>query len=391
MILIGGVAAGPALSIDSYLPAFPAIAKEFGASPSAVQLTLTTFFVGMILGMVVAGPLSDRFGRKPPLVIGLAMLSLASLACALAPSVEFMIGARFVQGAAAATGMALQAAVVRDIAHGARASRLLASLMLVTMAAPIIAPLIGSNFLLLGSWRWIFVALAAYGAIWCGLVSVCIHETLPPERQRRGSLAKHLREYKVLVRDRSLLAVGLAAGLVSGAFYVYLSGSSPVLQGVYGVSPQAYGVLFAINAIGVALAAQSNRLILRRRSVEQAMKLGLAVAAIAGASLVAAIAIGGLGLLGVLIPLFVIVGACGQIYPNAIALGMAGHPDLAGGASSLLSLMQIGLGAALAPLAGIGGARSALPMAIAIGALAISAPIVFRIVGGSNERRIAGP
>jgi MFS transporter, DHA1 family, multidrug resistance protein len=382
LVILGGVAAGAPLAIDSYLPAFPSIAHDFDASAAAVQFTLTTFFVGMLVGLLLVGPLSDALGRRPPLLTGLALFSAASLACALAPSVHLLAVARVFQGAAVGTGMALESAIVRDVSAGRTAARHLATILLVSMLAPILAPLIGSQVLQVASWRWLFIGLAIYGVVWCIVTAIAFDETLPAARRRRATLVCTLGMYWGLLSNRLFLGYSLPAGLIGAAFFAYLAGSSLVLQDAYGLSPQMFGLVFALNAVGLSAAAQFNRLLHRWFTLQAVMLGGLLAAAASGIVLLIAVAGGAFGLAGVLVPLFLLVSALGLIYPNALALAMNDHPGLAGGASSIMNLLQIGLGAAVAPIAGISGGDSGLSLAIVVAALAVAAPVTFLLLAG---------
>ena len=238
IVVLGSVNAIGPLSIDMYLPAFPEITRALDTSASSVQLTLTACVAGLALGQLVFGPLSDRLGRKRLLVGAMLIYAVASLLCASAPSIGPLIALRFVQGLAGAGGIVIARAVVRDLHTGAAAVRLFSSLMLVTGLAPILAPVLGGQLLALTSWEGIFITLAVLSALIAALAAVGLQETLPPERRSTAGLGRTVRTMGALLRDRSFLGHGLASGLTFGALFAYISGSSFVLQGIYGLSPQ---------------------------------------------------------------------------------------------------------------------------------------------------------
>jgi DHA1 family bicyclomycin/chloramphenicol resistance-like MFS transporter len=381
VIVLGAVNAIGPLSIDMYLPAFPGIAHGLHTSASAVQLTLTACVAGLALGQLVIGPVSDRLGRRGPLLAAMTTYSAASILCSIAPSIAVLLGLRFLQGLAGAGGVVIARAVVRDLHSGAAAVRLFSSLMLVTGLAPILAPLAGAQILAHASWRGIFVVLTVLSALIAVIVLVGLRETLPPERRSDHGLRTTLRTMRGLLRDRWFLCHGLAGGLGFGALFAYISGSSFVLQGIYGVSPQLYSLLFAMNGLGLIAGSQVNARIVGRFGPARLLLAGLTAIAIAAASLFAVVVIGGLGVWAVLIPMFVIVSSLSFVMPNATALALADHADVAGTASALLGVMQFLIGALVAPLVGAGGTDSAVPMATVMTMIAVLALAVRRAAG----------
>jgi DHA1 family bicyclomycin/chloramphenicol resistance-like MFS transporter len=264
IVVLGSVNAIGPLSIDMYLPAFPEIARALDTSASAVQLTLTACVAGLALGQLLFGPLSDRLGRRLPLIVAMLTYSLASLLCASASSVGMLIGLRFVQGLAGAGGIVIARAVVRDMSTGAAASRLLSSLMLVTGLGPILAPVVGGQLLALTSWEGIFLLLTVLSGLLALLVVVALPETLPAERRSQAGPARTVQTMGDLLRDRAFLGYALAGGLTFGALFAYISGSSFVLQRIYGLSPQLFSLAFAMNGLGLIAASQVNAHIVER-------------------------------------------------------------------------------------------------------------------------------
>ena len=384
MIILGALGAFAPLSIDMYLPALPELSRSFGVSAAEVQLTLSAFVLGLALGQAIAGPLSDSFGRRRPLLIGVAAYAAASLLCVVAPSIAALVALRFVQGLAGSAGIVIARAVVRDIYSGIAAARFFSLLMLVSGLAPILAPILGGQLLRFTSWRGVFVTLALIGILMFVAVALGLNETLPPAARQGGGVRATLATFRRLLADQAFSSYALASGLAFAALFAYISGSSFVLQDIYGVSPQRFGVLFGANAIGLIIASQVNGRLVGRVPLRRLLLGGLSAMTCGGLGLLAAVTLD-LGLAGVLLALFLIVTSLGFIGPNATALALAGHPRIAGSASALLGVLQFAIGAAAAPLAGLGGETSALPMAITIAALAASALAVCVLLTREND------
>jgi DHA1 family bicyclomycin/chloramphenicol resistance-like MFS transporter len=370
-LIIGSLTALAPLSIDLYLPALPDLTKAFDSTASQGQLTLTACLVGLALGQVVAGPLSDRLGRRRPLLAGLAGYCGASIACALAPSLEALISLRFLQGFAGASGFVISRAIVRDLRAGAAAARVFSFLMLVTGLAPILAPLLGAQLLRVTSWRGLFVALAVVGFLMLLAVAILLEETLPSARRRSDSMRDTLSTFWRLLGDRTFVGYTLVISAGFGQLLAYIAGSSFVIQDIYDVSPQLYGAIFAVNAVGLVAAGQANAVLVGSMGPRRLLSVGIVASASAGICLVAVVLVGGIGLAGILPCLFVVVASIGLVGPNATALALTDHPREAGSASALLGVIQFLVGAAVAPLAGIAGSESAVPMAVLIAALGL--------------------
>jgi MFS transporter, DHA1 family, multidrug resistance protein len=383
--VLGAVMAIGPLSIDMYLPAFPDLAREFDASASVVQLTLTACVTGLALGQLLIGPLSDRYGRRVPLVGTLITYTAASVLCALAPSIVVLLALRFVQGLAGAGAVVIVGAVVRDLYSGAAAARLFSSLIMVMGLAPILAPLAGAQVLALTSWRGIFLVLALLSALIAALVAVGLGETLAQERRSTRGLGHTLQTMRALLRDRWFVGHALAGALGFGALFAYVAGSPFVLQGIYGVSPQLYSVLFAMNGLGLIAASQVNARLVGRFGPSRLLRAGLlGIAASSGTLLVVAL-IGGLGVGAVLVPMFAVVSSLPFVLPNSMALALADHAAVAGTASALLGASQFLMGAVVAPLVGAGGTGSAVPMAALMTLFALAA-LATRHVAANTRR-----
>ncbi|WP_238598425.1 multidrug effflux MFS transporter [Saccharothrix sp. ALI-22-I] len=356
IILVLGalIALGP-FTIDMYLPALPELGADLGASESAVQLTLTGTLVGLGLGQLVIGPLSDAFGRRLPLIAGTAVHIGASVLCLVAPNVAVLGLLRTLQGVGAAAAMVVAMAVVRDLFTGRAAATIMSRLMLVMGAAPILAPSVGAAVLVTGSWRGVFAVLAVLGAALLLVAIFLLKETLPPERRRTSSIRPVLRTYKALLADRQFVVLVLVAALGMSALFSYVSGSSFVLQDTYGLDQQEFGLVFAIGAVALIGASQMNVVLLNRWSERQIVFGALGAALAFGAVLIAFTASGFGGLLGFLVPLMFLLAAVGLVLPNAPALALSRHGEAAGTAAALLGAAQFGIGALIAPVVGVLG------------------------------------
>lgn len=322
---------------------------------------------------MVAGPLSDALGRRRPLLVGVAAYTVASLLCVLAPSVGVLVAVRFVQGLAGAAGIVIARAVVRDRYAGVAAARYFSLLMLVNGLAPILAPVIGGQLLRVTSWRGVFVVLAAIGALLLLATASGLDETLAPADRHTGGLPATLATFRRLLADRFFVGYALSSGLSFAAMFAYIAGSPFVLQDIYGLSPQLFSLVFGVNALGIMAASQINGRLVDRVPLPRLLAVGLAMTALGGIAVLAAV-LGHVGLIGVTPALCVVVSSQGIVLPNATSLALSGHPRTAGSASALLGVLQYVIGAAAAPLVGVGGTATALPMAVVIAALGSAAP-----------------
>jgi MFS transporter, DHA1 family, multidrug resistance protein len=366
---------GP-LSLDLYLPALPQLADDLGTSASAAQLSITACLVGLALGQLVAGPLSDRLGRRRPLMVGLMSYVVASLACALAPSVTVLVVLRLIQGMAGAAGIVISRAIARDLYSGRALMIFFSRLILIAGLAPVIAPILGGQLSRIMSWRGIFVVLAGFGAVlllagWFGL-----RETLPPERRIVGGLRRTLQGYNTLVHDRFFLGCALSSGLAGATMFAYIAGSTFVLQRIYGMSPQGFSLIFGAISFGLVAAAQGGARLALIWPLTRVLAVGLAINLTGATALLIAV-ITELPLAALLAALVIMVCAVGLIFPTANALAMADYPDLAGTASSLQGLSQFVFGAIAAPFVGIAGEYTAVPLGIVTASASICAMTSF--------------
>lgn len=380
VLILGALSAFGPLSIDMYLPSLPTLSRDLSASASAAQLTLSACLLGLALGQVIAGPLSDTLGRRRPLLFGLGAYALASLLCAVAPSVNVLIALRLVQGVAGASGIVIARAIVRDRYTGIAAARFFSRLMLVSGIAPIAAPLIGGLLLRFTSWRGVFIVLAIVVTLVLLAAAAGLAESLPPDRRQSGELRTTLATFRRLLVDRAFVGYALSCGLAFAAMFSYISGSPFVIQDIYGLSPQAFSLIFGTNALGIGIVGQISGRLVGRVSPRRLLAGGLTATAVGGAALLLMV-IGHAGLVGILPALFVMVASIGMVLPNATALALADHPRTAGSASALLGVLQFAIGAAAAPLVGVAGPGTALPMALVIALLGISALMTFALLG----------
>ncbi|MFF3320256.1 Bcr/CflA family multidrug efflux MFS transporter [Streptomyces sp. NPDC003035] len=379
-LVLGGLTALPPLSMDMYLPALPEVTESLRAPAATVQLTLTACLAGMALGQLVVGPMSDRWGRRRPLLIGMIVYVAATAVCAFAPSAELLISFRLLQGLAGAAGIVIARAIVRDLYDGVEMARFFSTLMLISGVAPIIAPLIGGQILRITDWRGVFHVLAVIGVLLTVVVWKFLGETLPPERRHAGGVGEALRTMRGLLADRVFTGYMLAGGLAFAALFAYISASPFVVQEIYGASPQTFSLLFGLNSIGLVAVGQINgKLLVGRVSLDKVLGWGLSVILLASVALVLMTSgvFGRVGLAPISAGLFVLMSAMGLALPNTNAQALMRTPHAAGSASALLGTSSFLVGAVASPLVGIAGETTAVPMAVVQLTCAIAALTCF--------------
>ncbi|WP_433871176.1 multidrug effflux MFS transporter [Saccharopolyspora sp. CA-218241] len=387
-LIFGGLTAFGPLSIDMYLPALPQLTAELGGTATQAQLTLTAILLGLAAGQLIAGPVSDAVGRRTPLLVGLVVYVVASALCAMSDSVLGLAALRVVQGFGAAAGMVIARAAVRDLYSGIEVARFFSSLMLVTGLAPILAPVLGGQLLEHTTWRGVFVVLSGFGALLLLITAFALPETKPKQWRQPARLGATLRTFGRLLAEPSFVGNALTGGLGMAAMFAYVSGSSFVLQGIFGLSPQTYSLVFGMNAIGMVIAGQVNaRLVGRFATETRLLRIALSSASAAGALLVGAVLLD-LPLPALLAALFVMIAALGFVMPNTTTLALAEHREISGSASALLGVSQFVVGAVSAPLVGLGGTGSALPMALVMFGVVVAALVVFSTLGGAARRAV---
>jgi len=378
VLTLGALSAFTPLAVDMYLPALPTLARDFAAGAGRVQLTLSVFMAGLAGGQLLYGPVSDRFGRKLPLLAGSLLFIAASLGCALAPRLDMLIGLRLLQALGGCAGLVIARAMVRDLFPPQDAARVFSLLMLVSGIAPIVAPLIGGYLLVWFGWPAIFLTLAAIGAL--ALAAAWLW--LPETRAAGGRLtvASALGGYAALFADRSYIGFTLANALSMACLFTYIAGSPFVFITLFGMPAQHFGWLFGANAFGIMVTAQINRRLLYRFPAATLLSVGSGIAAMAGLTLVGMAAGGFGGLAGVAVPLTVAVAMTGMVLPNGIACAMASQSEHAGSAAALLGSLQYVFGGTVVALLGLWQATSALPMAATVASCAVAGFVVRRLL-----------
>ncbi len=381
LVLVLGalIALGP-LTIDMYLPALPTIADDLGTTSAAVQLTLTGTLAGLALGQLLVGPLSDTFGRRRPLLVGVGVHVLASLLCLVAPNIGVLGGLRVLQGIGAAAAAVVTMAIVRDLFVGRAAATLFSRLMLVLGVAPVLAPTIGGEVLRFTSWRGVFVVLAVLGLILLVVAAVALPETLPAARRQPLGVRNTLRTYGGLLHDRTFVGLVLVAGLSMAGLFGYVAGSSFVFQEEFGLNEQQFGLLFGAGALFLIGATQLNAALLRRFEPRVLLPFGLVLGTVAGATLLVLAATHTGGIVGVVAPLWMVLFAVGLVIPNAPALALARHGEAAGTASALLGAIQMGTGAVVSPLVGILGNDAVAMGAVMTGGAVVALAVLLIVV-----------
>ncbi|WP_199853779.1 multidrug effflux MFS transporter [Plantactinospora sp. BB1] len=391
LLLLSTLTAVGPLSLDMYLPAFPEMTDDLSATPAQVQYSLTTFLFGLALGQLVTGPLSDRWGRRRPVLVGVVAYTVTSLLCAFAPSAEALAALRLLQGLASGTGVVVARAIVRDLHSGVAAAKYFSRLTLIFGVAPAAAPALGNLVLQFGSWRAVFVVLSAIGLLLLAAVAWRLPETLPPQQRHTGGPAATARVMWGLLTDRVYLGYVLAQGLAFAALFAYISGSSFVIQDVFALSAGWFTLVFAVNAVGMTATGQLNARLLDRYSPRRLLGSGLVAGLLGAGALLGGAATANVPT--VLVALFVFVSCLGMVLPNGLALALDRHPRHAGSAAALLGALQFTIAAAVAPLAGIGPDDSAVPMAVSVlGSAALSALVVLTLAreGRTGTGRTGG-
>nr|WP_235006321.1 multidrug effflux MFS transporter [Nocardiopsis sp. JB363] len=377
LILAALSAIGP-LATDLYLPALPQIAADLGSSESRVKLTLTAVMAGLALGQLVAGPLSDRWGRRGPLLIGTGVFTAVTFAIMFVTSTETFMLLRFVQGLAAAAGLVVSRAVVRDVFHGDTAATFFSRLMLVTGLAPMLGPLLGGQLLYLGPWQLIFGALGLAGALTFVLVYVSLPESLPEESRTKQDPRVLARTFTRLLRDPGFIAPTAVLALSFGMSFTYISAFSFVSQNQFDATAQQFSLVFGVTTLGMILGNQVNVALIRRMELRRRLALGLLGATVSVLAMGLLAVSGQADLVNVTTALFVMMLFTGLISPNATAMALSGQPaEIAGTSSALLGTLQFAVGSGLAATAGLTGATTLVSMTTVMLLTAVAALAVF--------------
>lgn len=380
VVMLGALTALGPLTVDTYLPALPSITADLQTTSAAVGLTLTGTLIGFALGQLLVGPISDTFGRRRPMLVGASLHIVASLLCAIAPNVVALSGFRVLQGVAASGAAVVALAVVRDVAQGRAFVVMMSRLLLVMGAAPVLAPTLGSQVLRLTEWRGVFVTLAVLSLLLLVATALVLPETLPPERRLRGGIRSNLTAYGELLRDRTFVGLALVAGLTMSAVFGYVSGSSFVLQERYGLSVQQFGLVFGAGSVSLIIGTQLSPRLVGRWTPVRVLGVTVSVGALAAAGLVVTSATALGGLLGLLVPLWVVLGCVGVALPISPSLALARHGDAAGTAAALLGAAQFGLAGLVGPAFGLLGVSAVTMAAVIAGGLALTLVVYLLVV-----------
>lgn len=374
-ITLGLLSAIGPFAIDMYLPALPDIGRSLHADTGAVQMSLTVFFIALSLGQSVYGPLSDMIGRKAPLYLGLALFSVSSIGCALAPSVGVLIAFRFLQGIGACAGMVIPRAIVRDLHTGVDATRLMSLLMLVFSISPILAPLTGSFVIQLGGWRAVFWSVLVAAVVGWAILGT-LAETRPPAERSQSSIRSAVAAYGLLLRDRHFLGLAFISGFGLSSFFVYLSNSPFVLIEHYHLSPRLYSVCFSANAASFFALAQFTSWLAARFGLRRLVRGAVIVYAATMLALLAVFAAGVDSLYVLAAFLFVGYGCLGLVIPTTAVLALEEYGDIAGTASALIGTIQFVTGAVIMLFVGSFLNGTALPMIAGIAGCAAVALVL---------------
>jgi DHA1 family bicyclomycin/chloramphenicol resistance-like MFS transporter len=374
------------LATDMYVPAFPQVAHDLAASATQVQLTLTTFFVGMALGQLIGGPVSDQRGRRKLLLGAVAVMTLASVLCAVAPTIAVMMVARFAQGFAGGWAMVIGRAVIVDLASGAQLVRVLNVIAGVGGIAPIVGPLLGAVILQLSHWRVSFWTVAGLGVVMAVAVLIAVPETLPVERRHGGGLRAFWAAGQQVLRNRRYVGYLVVAGSAMGALFAYVATSAFVLQSMNGLSPIAYSIDFAANAGGMTLAALAAARLAGRIATRTIILVGQIAALASGLAMLIGAIWFDTPLVVAIICFFVLMTAQGLIGPNGGALASAQVPEHPGTGSAVLGFAQWVAAGTIAPIAGLGGEHTAVPMAILMVAGAAASMIGLLVLARPGKR-----
>ncbi|KRD45484.1 transporter [Cellulomonas sp. Root930] len=385
VLLLGLMCALPAISTDIYLPSLPDVARDLNTSATAAQLTMTAMLIGGAVGQLVIGPLSDRFGRRKPVLVGVSLHVVTSILCAVAPAIVPLIALRTMQGFFNASASVVAMAIIRDRFVGSDASRLMSRLMLVIGVAPLFAPSVGGVIAGQWGWRGVFGALAIFGVVLWVVVWRRLPETLPPERRRDGGLKSALSGYKKLFKDRHFVALAILPGLGVAVLMSYVVASPFVLREGYGLSAHQFSLLFAVNGVGLVAGAQVNAALVRRVAPIRIVRVVLPVSL--GLTLVLlAIAITGWGgLIALLVVLWLILAMVNFVPPNASALALSRHGEVAGTAAAVIGATQAGVSGIVSPLSGLLGGDAVAMAAVMVGA-SVAALLVLALATPAYHR-----
>lgn len=389
-ILLGSLGLLGPFTIDTYLPSFPTIVKDFHTTASLVQISLTACLLGLGAGQLFIGPLSDVKGRRKPLLLFLCLYLLASLTCSFSPNIYFLIVARFVQGFSAAGGLVVSRAIVRDLFSGKELTKFFTLIVLVGNLGPIVAPIAGGAILSFTKWNGVFIVLACIGAILIFMVSLKLPETLPPEKRVPSNLPQLMSNFGSLFKEREFMGYAFTQGFTTAGIFAYVSGIPFVYQNIYHVSPQQFSLLFGVNGLGLIIGSQLVGRLTDYISERTFLKIGLGTSIAAGAILLIALLLKA-PLIAVAIPIFFFVSSISIIGTTSFALAIESQGHIAGSASALLGLLPFVLGSLSAPLVGIAGSYTGVPMGVTIFGASLLAFLSYFVLVRKRSARMQRP
>ncbi|MBU8590208.1 Bcr/CflA family multidrug efflux MFS transporter [Priestia aryabhattai] len=389
-ILLGSLGLLGPFTIDTYLPSFPTIVKDFHTTASLVQISLTACLLGLGAGQLFIGPLSDVKGRRKPLLLFLCLYLLASLTCSFSPNIYFLIVARFVQGFSAAGGLVVSRAIVRDLFSGKELTKFFTLIVLVGNLGPIVAPIAGGAILSFTKWNGVFIVLACIGAILIFMVSLKLPETLPPEKRVPSNLPQLMSNFGSLFKEREFMGYAFTQGFTTAGIFAYVSGIPFVYQNIYHVSPQQFSLLFGVNGLGLIIGSQLVGRLADYISERTFLKIGLGISIAAGAILLIALLLKA-PLIAVAIPIFFFVSSISIIGTTSFALAIESQGHIAGSASALLGLLPFVLGSLSAPLVGIAGSYTGVPMGVTIFGASLLAFLSYFVLVRKRSVRMQRP
>lgn len=374
--LLGMLTAIGPLSLDMYLPALPTISTDMVTTASSVQLSLTACLLGLAVGQLIFGPLSDIQGRKKPLLFTLLIYTVVSLLCAFQTNIWIFVALRFIQGFTGAAGIVIARAVVRDMHAGVTLTKAFAFLALINGAAPILAPVSGGFILNFGSWKLVFLVIAVIGLLMFLSVAFWLKESLPISERSEGSVFQVVQTFGSLIKDKVFMGIALTQALVMSSMFAYISGSPFVLQNIYEVTPQQFSLIFALNGVGIIVAAQLAGRLSASFSAAKILNAGALVSMIGSIMLMVTILMNA-PLFIMIVSLFLVVSSVGLVSASSLSLGMQNQKRNAGSAAAFLGLLPFIGGAVVSPLVGIRGEYTAWPMGIVIICCSALALIIF--------------
>lgn len=387
VLLLGSLTAFGPLSMDMYLPALPIVAEDLHTTTSLAQLSLTACLIGLAVGQLVFGPLSDIQGRRKPLISTLIVYAVASVLCAFSTHIWVFIGLRFVQGVSGAAGIVIARASARDMYSGKELTKFVALLALVNGAAPILAPIIGGGILNFATWHTVFYTLGIIGLVMFIAVLFFLPETLPEQNRADGNFFAVVKTFGRLIKDPVFMGIASTQAFISASMFAYIAGSPFVLQNIYNVTPQQFSLFFALNGVGIIIAAQATGRLSNYFKEVNLLLTGILIS-FTGSILLFIVVWQELSLVMVAIALFLVVSSLGMVSTTAFSLGMETQGDAAGSASAFLGLLPFLGGGLVSPLVGIAGDMTAWPMGIIILLCSSSALLLYFLLVRRNVVKI---